>query len=399
MDKPVILAHKGDKFQSCGLGKFTKDILIQGVYIHPDTGQTVDLSDPARLQRLAENTMKFRKAGNKVAFPDGHKFEAMANLGDWDDTFIVKDGRLWGMVNPRGKDVEEKLDTGKIDGVSAYIETNVKDGLGNLYPEVMTHICATDYAVIPGQGKFKRVAMSRTGEEVPIYLSKQITEGMSPEASESLSRKEGSMDPKKMAVALGLPETASAEDILGAVAKLTDSQKAALAKKTADEAAATALAAELKSKGFELVDGKVVALSTAPETPREKQMREQLETLQLDRAKDKLAAAKARAEALTKAGLVPPAIAAKLSKLFAIKDKVEALALSADGKSVTGEAIDLEATLNELLSGIKGIAGTRLSVFKPAEDDSKEKSADELRKEGAALARKVQGLPEKKETA
>jgi hypothetical protein len=393
-----VLLHRGEKFQSTGLGKFVKDILPQGLFVHPETGQIVDYSDPKRLERLAENTARYRRAGNKVPFPDGHRFDAMSNLGDWDDQFIVRDGKLWGMVNPRGKDVEQRLASGRIDSVSAYIERDVKDSLGNHYPEVITHICATDYPVIPGQGGFKAVAMSRGGAELPLFLSKELAEGMSPEGAGSRSTKEGVMDPKKLALALGLAETATADEIQAAAAKAGEAVKLAVTKKTADEAAAVALAAELKSQGLELKDGKVVKLSTEAPTARERELEARLAAMELSTAKEKLASAKAKAETYIKAGLVPPAQAAALSKLFALKDRVEALALSADGKGITGEPVDVVGTLDEILKNVRSIAGVTLSRFKPAEGgQQKEKSADELHKEGAALARELEGT--KSETA
>lgn len=392
MDKAAILLCKSNKFQGTGLGKFAKDVLVQGVYIHPTTGKTVDLSDPKRLERLAANTSAYRKNGNKVPFPDGHTFDAMKNLGDWDPDFIVKDGRLWGMVNPKAPGVEERLAAGSIDGVSAYIEFNVTDSKGTKYDEVITHICATDYPVVGGQHKF--IPLSKVGDqEVAIFLSKDLT-GMSPEDD----HKEARML-KNIALALGLAEAATEAEVLGALKTQGDDRKGLAEKVKTFEGLSAVKPDELKAHGLELVGGKLSKISDTPETPREKAMREQLDVLQLDRAKEKLSAAKSKAEALMKSGVVPKPIAEKLSKLFAIKDKVESLALSADGKTLTGEAVDVEGILNELLGGIKGIAGSRLSVLKVAEGEPKEKSGDDLRKEGAALARKVQGLPEDKKTA
>lgn len=395
MSNETVLLHKGDRFQSTGLGKFVKDILPQGVFIHPDTGQIVDYSDPKRLQALANNTTKYRRAGNKVPFPDGHKFDAMSNLGDWDEEFIVRDGRLWGMVNPRGKDVEERLASGKIDGVSAFIKRNVKDALGNVYPEVILHVCATDYPVIPGQGSFKAVAMSRTGEELPLYLSKEIAEGMSPEGKQ----KEAPMF-KAIALALGIAEDADEAKVLAAIKTRDEEQKTALAKIKASEDGAVALAVELKANGLEQKDGKLVKLAAPPpaeDDAEKKALRQENDLLKLARAKDKLAFAKSKAESLIKLGLVPPAQKEALQNLFALKDQAEAMALSADGKTVTGVPVDPIALFDEIMKNVRSIVGTPLSRMKPAADgEPKEKTGEELEKEGAQLAREAQG---KKETA
>lgn len=375
--KSAILLCQGKKFQSQGLGKFAKDILIEGKYTHPSTGQLVDIT-VERMHKLAHNTAEYQRNGNKVPFPDGHTTESMKNLGDWDPTFIVQEGKLWGVVNPRAKGVEERLAAGAIDGVSAMIEFDVTDSKGRVYDEVITHICATDYPVIIGQKPF--IPLSRMGgADIPLFLSTELA-GLAPEKGNSML--------KKMALALGLAETATEEEILAALGKATDAQKSALARVKTDEA----LALSLKEQGFELKDGKAVKLEKKdePETQKEKEYLSRIQALEAKDALSRLNAAKATADEWIKKGIVPPTVKEKLSKLFALKTKVEALALAADGK-MASEEVDVEATLKEVLGAIHSITGTKLSTFVPAPmGETGDKSPEQLSKEGAELARTIQ---------
>lgn len=155
--KSHVILHKGQAFASQGLGKFAKDIVRVGEWIHPVTGQEVKF-DRARLQKLAANTARYLENGNKIPFPDGHSFDAMKNLGDWPGPFIVHEDALVGVVQPKAAGVAEKLSDGSIDAVSAYIDVDVTDPKGNSYDEVITHVCATPYPVITGQKEFQKLS-------------------------------------------------------------------------------------------------------------------------------------------------------------------------------------------------------------------------------------------------
>ncbi len=381
--KNALLLCKGKKFQSQGLGKFAKDILIEGKYTHPSTGQIVDIT-VERMHKLAKNTAEYIRNANKVPFPDGHTMDAMKNLGDWEPNFMVSEGKLWGVVHPKLKGVEERLSSGAIDGVSAMIEFNVKDSKGRVYDEVITHICATDYPVITGQKPF--IPLSRMGDaEVPLFLSGEHA-GLEPE-------KGNTMDPKKIRQLLGLAEAATDAEVLAAIGKASESEKAALARAKADEA----LALSAKEAGFEIKDGKLVKLAAKqePETEKERELLARIQKLEAGEALGRVEAAKAAAEEWIKKGIVPPTVRAQLNKLFAVKSKVESLALAADGKATTMSEVDVQSTLKEVLGAIHSLTGVKLSSLTPAPaGEPGEKTPEQLAKMGADLVRSLQ--PEKK---
>ncbi|MGH9462007.1 MAG: hypothetical protein ACRD1X_12360 [Vicinamibacteria bacterium] len=393
-----VLFYRGDKFQSGGTGKFAKDVIKDGDWFHPVTERQV-LVTPERRAELLANTERYLANGNKIPYRDGHRNDAKANMGYWTGPFIAYKDTLVGVVEPTDREAMAKMRDGSIADVSVVMEKDVVDSRGVKYPgETITAIDATSFPVVTGQKRFLEFSREAQGRGEDFLIPKDLA-GMSPEGDTHLSQ-EGTMDPKKLALALGLPEDTDAEKILSALAEREKERKDALGKVKAAEGLSTVKPEDLKAAGLELKDGKLVKLSAsdddAPLTPRERQMREQLDAVMLDRAKDKLTAAKAKADAYVKAGLVPPAIAEKLSKLFALKDKVEALALSADGKGLASSEVDVVGTLEEVLKNIRSITDLRLSRLTPADDGQpSDKTPAQLEEEGRKLAREIQGRKEK----
>jgi hypothetical protein len=462
MTKAALLLNTGDAFLAQAMGKFRKDIVRIGKWIHPATGQEIKF-DAARLVRLAANTEKYRKNADKqvIPFPDGHSFRAQDTIG-YVEGVSVEGDRLVGIFNPAGKDVEEKLASGKIRSVSAFIDFNVKDSQGNVYDEAITHVAATPYPVVTGQEDFVKlsgnydlfdlfvpeaIALSIGGSDVlklhdhlrkelqarmdehkaahktngadhadtrkaasavqdaahrlrrqaevihshtmnatggPTYLSNR-TEGISPEGL-----LEDPIMSKKLALALGLPEDATAEQIESAAVKAGQDLKALTSGRTALSA--------LLEKEFGLkVDGeKVIKLSAPPpadETPREKEYRLELAQVKATQA---LAAAKDMAkkvEGFVKAGVVPPAKQEILSRLLAIPGKVQALALAADTKALQEVQVDVAADVEALLQDLPGLTTQRLAAGR-TED---EKKTEELSaKKQDELVERHQGGGEKK---
>jgi len=165
--KRVAFSHKGEAFASQGLGKFAKDVVRIGRWVHPANGREV-VFDAARLQRLAENTQKYLANGNKIPFPDGHSLKAKDNMGFWPGPFIVHRDALVAVVEPTDDDAKKGIMDGSIDAVSVFIEPEVVDPKGNKYPEVITHVCATNYPVLTGQGDFLK--LSREADELGLDL-------------------------------------------------------------------------------------------------------------------------------------------------------------------------------------------------------------------------------------
>jgi hypothetical protein len=173
--RKVAIVHQGEAFASQGLGKFAKDVVRVGKWIHPANGREVAF-DQARLQRLAENTQSYLANGNKIPYPDGHSLKVKDNMGFWPGPFIVHRDALVAVVEPTDEDAKKGMLDGSIDAVSVYIDTDVVDPKGNKYPEVITHVCATNYPVLTGQGEFLKLdqlaadALESEGMGLDIYF-------------------------------------------------------------------------------------------------------------------------------------------------------------------------------------------------------------------------------------
>jgi hypothetical protein len=170
-----FMLGSGEAFESMGSGKFAKDILHVGTYKHPVTGKVIEVT-PERITRIAKHTQEYIANGNDVFFPDGHTTEATKNLGDWPGPFFKYGDRLMGVVEPKKQKAIEGVADKTINRVSAYIDFDVKDGKGNVYPEVITHVCATPMPVIGGQSDF--VKLSRDQDEAggdPIYVEDETS--------------------------------------------------------------------------------------------------------------------------------------------------------------------------------------------------------------------------------
>jgi hypothetical protein len=175
--KPVArlaILHQGESFESQGLGKFAKDVVRIGKWIHPATGQDIQF-DSERLKKLAESTSKYLFNGNKIPFPDGHSIKTKDNMGFWPGPFIVHKDSLVGVVEPTDEDAKKGLMDGSLDSVSAFIDFNVEDPKGNVYDEVITHVCATNYPVVTEQKEFIALAQKcNTEVGVDLYLHESV---------------------------------------------------------------------------------------------------------------------------------------------------------------------------------------------------------------------------------
>jgi hypothetical protein len=391
MKKPALFFYQGEAYQSQGMGRFAKDILHVGEWVDPKTGQVVPI-DRARLLRLARNTNKFqtRQDRQSLPFPDGHTLAAEKNLGWWNGNLTVIGDRLWHFVQPTAAGIAEKLENGTIRSVSPMIEFNRMDQQGEVYDEVITHICATPVPVTDGQLDFLK--LSADGTDADLFIPTELA-GTSPEGNRH--RTEGHMDLKKLAKALGLPEDTPADKIMEAAEKAGQ----AATKLSAAAQQEVALATELKLNGFELKDGKVVKLAApapldttikptdAPDVVALKtalanqgqQLSTQgqaLATIMEGNQKAHIAQAKAIAAELVKNGQVPPAMLADIEDLFAINGQVQALALSADGKP-SAKAINPVETLKKVFTSLKSFMGTALSTLgAPAPDSAESKAAE-----------------------
>lgn len=166
----VVMLHKGQKFEQQGeSSRFVKDVLRVGNWHHPATHEEIDIPRP-RLEKLLEATNRYLKNGNKIPFPDGHRYETMANLGFWPGPFAIKDDKLFGVVEPLEGPVVGKIFSGSVDAVSVVIRGPVIDSDRNTYDEVITQICATNYPVVTKQGTFIRLGVSEVVDALSILV-------------------------------------------------------------------------------------------------------------------------------------------------------------------------------------------------------------------------------------
>lgn len=378
--KNSLVLYQGAGFEAQGgPRRFVKDVLRVGHWIHPITKQNVNIT-PERIRNLVKNTEAYRQTLDRKAVPfqDGHNFDAKKTLGWWTQFFSHGD-RLYGVVEVTDEEAAKKMDQGSIRSVSARIDPNVGDGKGGVFDEAFTHVCATPLAVLDGQQDFLK--LSREADSIDLLIPTELA-GTLPEGNKS---KEDFMI-KRMALALGLPESATEAEVEAAAKKAVETKKTALD--------AVALSAALKEHGLELKDGKPVKLAAAqeePETPREKALRLQVESLKASSQLSHAQNAVKLAEEAIKDGRVPPALKVTLSRLLAVQGKQNALLLSAEGKTVE-EQVDI---VNECLSLVKGLPSITTQKLSGASED--EKKAEELsQKKIDEIAERIQPAPAKK---
>lgn len=185
-DKELIL-HKGDRFASEGGGRFAKDVVRVGKWVHPATGREVVFT-PERIRNLVKNTTDYLARGNKIPFPDGHTTDTSKNLGFWPGPFIEYKGALVGVVEPKDELALKKIQDGTLDAVSVCVDFDVMDPSGKKYDEVITHVCATNYPVITKQKEFIKLSReSGSGLYLPEELSALAREGEEKPSLEALS--------------------------------------------------------------------------------------------------------------------------------------------------------------------------------------------------------------------
>lgn len=170
----LAIMHKGDGFESQALGKFAKDVVRIGKWIHPLTGQEIAF-DSDRLKRLAESTSRYLSNGNRIPFPDGHSMKSKDNMGFWPGPFIVHKDRLVAVVEPTDEDAKKSIMDQSLDAVSVLIDFNVMDPKGEKYEEVITHVCGTNYPVLTGQGAFVQLSQDGVNNGLDVYLPSDVS--------------------------------------------------------------------------------------------------------------------------------------------------------------------------------------------------------------------------------
>ncbi len=359
--------HKGKAFEAHGEGGnlFLKDVATAGRRIHPGTHEVIDLPRD-RLVQFANDANRWRAAGNKIPFPDGHDESTAANLGFWPGPFFVVEDTLYGIVEPLDELAKKKISDGTLDGVSLATELDLKDQSGADYEETIVHIAATNYPVIENQGAF--VALSKT-------LDSESRRCFVPEAL-ALSFKGGDeMDREKLIKMLKLAKDATDEEIIVAMQKRSVEQGADFDKKIEASRKKTleGLALAMEKQGFKLtIDGEsIVKIEKAEEGPEEteaeKEAKKRLDVLESRESKMVLEQAAAKVDAAIKSGQLPPGEKERVEKLLSIKEKAMGLMLS--GSDPVATAIDVVAEVGKLLEALpKKVDGSKLKTFETIKD-------------------------------
>lgn len=386
--KNSLLLYQGDAFTGQGPKRFVKDVLRVGKWVHPITKQLVDIT-PERIRNLVRNTEAYRQTLDRKAVPfqDGHNFDAKKTLGWW-NRFWVDGDRLVGEVEVTDLEAAKKIEERSIRSVSARIDPKVSDTKGGEYDEAFTHVCATPLAVLDGQQDF--IKLSREVDSFDLLIPTELA-GTVPGGNKS---KEESMDPKKLAVLLGLPETATPEQIEEAAKKATAAQKTALDQVKAEQAKAEQLSASLKEHGLEVKEGKAVKLAAPPpadEPAYVKEMREKLEKSERTAVLSRLQEVKGKIEAAAKDMVVPPALVPAFTELASIESEVTALCLSADGQSTQKKGINALGRVMEIIGGLPKLNAQTLQQLSAAQLDEQEKIKKAAQEKAKTVLARVAG--------
>jgi hypothetical protein len=149
---------------------FEKIVLYEGEWKHPTTGQKVKF-DRNRLEASARTTNKFIKAGNIIPFPLEHTTDPDKSMGEW-SRFRVDDPTpkevaaspfLAGKKVVRARAEVPLQEHARMVGttikrVSPWVRRNYAHSDGATYDNLLHHVAATSYPVIPGQTNFTRAS-------------------------------------------------------------------------------------------------------------------------------------------------------------------------------------------------------------------------------------------------
>jgi len=285
-----LLSLQTDPAQTAGMERregdvpirrYRKELIRSGQYVKATDDVAFEVTD-ATLDHWVGTFAQWTRAGNKVPVPLTHRDPSNPDQNrGWLVDLYRDEHSLIGILDLVGEDAAQLALT---SDVSIFVPPETTDGKGNVYVRPITHVALCTDPVIPGLAGFESIAASlqQTG-----------------------NTEEKTM--KEIAVALGLDEAATVEDILAAIAKL---------KKGGEESAKKAeeVEASLTAKVDELTKTKdALELSLKPRTP--------------DPLLVKLASENRgmKLDALVAAARITPAVKAKLAERYV---KAEALSLS-----------------------------------------------------------------------
>jgi hypothetical protein len=135
--------------------QYKKDAIRVGNYVHPITGQKVDVP-ASRLSHWVQQFKRMSANGINIPIRDGHRGKALGWIDD-----MMEDGTQLDAVH-NFPDEDGVKTARRYRGVSIGVKPVYKDCFGNIYKDVIDHIALTPEPVITGQGDF--IALSRENE-------------------------------------------------------------------------------------------------------------------------------------------------------------------------------------------------------------------------------------------
>lgn len=208
----LLFATPGTRpFEVIGGRFFRKEIVHAGMFVHPADGSEVSFT-PARLEAIARTTNRYLNAVGRIPCPDGHRYDAAGNLGWWHAVeYDAATNSLYGLVEVTNDAVAARIG-GDIRDVSMVLSPAEVDSYGRAYEDVITHVCATSYPVIPDQRNFEPLELARAiATSAAVYVPAACAAPIQEDDPMQLS--------KSQLTLMGLTETSKPEEIDAAIAK------------------------------------------------------------------------------------------------------------------------------------------------------------------------------------
>lgn len=184
----IKLLHRGNKFAARGAGLYLKDVIHDGVWVHPLTNQTIIVTPEIR-KSMEVNMAKFLANGNKVPMPDGHTTATEANKGFWPGPFVSMGDDVLGVAQPLDAQTKKQLEDGTADAVSVSWWSKYKDSNAVEYNDIFEHICLTNYPVVGKQRNFVKLSGKDVDDKSPMLdVCEVLTAIAIPEEDEALCR-------------------------------------------------------------------------------------------------------------------------------------------------------------------------------------------------------------------
>lgn len=268
------LAGESTETKETDVALFDKDIIRTGLYHHPVTERSIDVTTE-RMDRWIAAFKAMKENGVDVEAVVDHSAKAEDVIGYIQS--LRREGEVLHAIHKMKG--ERGINLAKtVKNVSVLIDPDFRDGAGNNYGEAITHVAIVQSPVIAGQEAF--VPLSRAGveEQVPILR---------------LQTKENDMDIKELRKILGAGDDLTEEN---ALARIDERIKKLLEEKGEVDKELITIKGELES-------AKAIAASAKPKDDIK---------VDPDTLEDLVESREAQADSLVEGGNITPKVAASL---------------------------------------------------------------------------------------